>query len=131
MFWSASRIFNELRRLVVVMPKPRLELSDGQYERLAIPHTFKPQLSLWEAACSAVAMFLRILLGSLLFAFWGAYSLATAFSAHGWMRRALILTALFLAFGVLLFLVMVMIAALQRRLLHGHAAPSGQFSAKP
>ena len=42
------------------------------HERFAIPFTFKPQLSFPKAVVATVAAFLRILLGSLLFAVWGA-----------------------------------------------------------
>ena len=45
-----------------------------QYDRLAIPHTFKPQLSFPEAVVATIGAFLRIILGSLLFAVWGTYS---------------------------------------------------------
>jgi hypothetical protein len=46
----------------------------SSYERFAIPNTFKPHLSPAEAAISAIGAFLRILLGSILFAVWGTYS---------------------------------------------------------
>jgi hypothetical protein len=45
------------------------------YDRLAIPHSFKPQMSVVEAIFAALGMFLRIVLSSLLFAVWGACSL--------------------------------------------------------
>jgi hypothetical protein len=45
------------------------------YDRLAIPHSFKPQMSVLEATFAALGMFLRIVLSSLLFAVWGALSL--------------------------------------------------------
>jgi len=47
----------------------------SEYERFALPYAFKPRLSLLEAVIAATGAFLRILLGSLLFAFWGVYTL--------------------------------------------------------
>ena len=38
------------------------------YERFAIPYSFKPRLSLVEALVASLGAFLRIFLGSLLFA---------------------------------------------------------------
>lgn len=76
------------------------------YERFAIPYAFKPQLSLTEAVIAAATAFLRIFLGSLLFAVWGTYSLVlwTSIRSHFWRFAALLpMAALFLlGFGLLM-----------------------------
>jgi len=64
------------RRVWVVLFPPteehRPEAADrSAYERFAIPFSFKPRLTVWEATLAAVVSFARIVLGSILFAFWG------------------------------------------------------------
>jgi hypothetical protein len=63
------------------------------YERLAVPFTFPPQLSVVEALCATAGAFVRIVLGSMLFAAWGAASfLAWAKPWHlFWRLLALVL----------------------------------------
>ena len=72
----------------------------SSYERFAIPYTFKPQLSLGEAFIAACGAFLRILFGSLLFAFFGAYILLAWTSIHNVFLRYLAVAALVGALGV-------------------------------
>ena len=62
-------------------------LERSSYERFAIPYTFKPQLSVLEATCAATMAFLRILLGSLLFAVWGVYTLMAWSAIHNVFLR--------------------------------------------
>ncbi len=72
----------------------RLHGSAWKWSRsnFALPHTFKPQLTLLEAAMAACTAFFRILLGCLLFAVWGSYSLAAWSHLRGeWWRIPVIL----------------------------------------
>jgi len=86
------------------------------FERFQIPYTFKPNLSVGEAVAAAVVAFLRILLGSLLFAFWGAYSLAALTRIRSWFWRAALAAPLIILFLVLFALLMLAITAVGRRL---------------
>jgi hypothetical protein len=58
--------------------------------------------------------FLRIFLGSLLFAFWGTYSLLTWMAIRSTFGRILVVFPLLLAFFLLFALLMLAIAALAR-----------------
>jgi hypothetical protein len=79
----------------------------AKYERLAIPYSFKPALSLGEAVIAAFAAFLRIFLGSLLFALCGAYALSVWTGPYSLFWRvtvALGMAALFLgSFALILW----------------------------
>ena len=92
------------------------------YERFAIPYSFKPRLSVGEAVIAALAAFLRIFLGSLLFAFWGAYSLAAVLSIRNWFWRVIVAAVLITVFLVLLVLLLLAISAVARRLRSGRPA---------
>lgn len=90
------------------------------YERFAIPYAFKPQLSLAEAVIAAAAAFLRIFLGSLLFAVWGTYSLVlwTSIRSHFWRVAALlpIFAACFLlSCGLLMLAISAMLRTISPR----------------
>jgi hypothetical protein len=93
---------------------------DGQdparsaYERFAIPYSFKPRLSLLEAVIAAGGAFLRIFLGSLLFAVWGAYTFLAFSAIKNAFLRGIVLLALIALFAVLLALLMLSITALVR-----------------
>jgi len=89
----------------------------SSYERFAIPYTFKPQLSLAEAAISAAGAFLRILLGSILFAVWGTYSFYAWNSIRNVLLRGSLLLVLLLLFAVSLAALMLAISALVRKCL--------------
>jgi hypothetical protein len=95
----------------------------SSYERFAIPYTFKPQLSLAEAAISAVGAFLRILLGSILFAVWGTYSFYAWNSIRNVFLRCSVLLALLLLFAVSLTALMLAISVLVRKCLLRSARP--------
>jgi hypothetical protein len=86
----------------------------SEYERFAIPYAFKPQLSFAEALIATLAAFFRILLGSLLFAFWGAYTLVAWNKTQSFFWRPIVLLLLILLFVVLLALLMLGISALAR-----------------
>jgi len=100
---------------------PPAELNDhavdrSKYSRLAIPHSFKPQLSVVEAFVAAVAAFLRIFLGSLLFAVWGTYTLAAWSRIQNLFLRLGAIIALFALFALVVLSLMMVWAALARRL---------------
>jgi hypothetical protein len=86
------------------------------YERFAIPYSFKPSLSVGEAVIAAAATFFRIFLSSLLFAFWGAYSLAAVTRIRNWFWRIIAAAFLIVLFLALLTLLLLAISALARRL---------------
>lgn len=87
------------------------------YERFAIPHAFKPQLSFPEAIIAAMGAFLRIFLGSLLFAVWGAYTMVMWSTIRTPLLRVALLLPMILLFLVLFTLLMMAIAAAVRSLL--------------
>jgi hypothetical protein len=82
------------------------------YERLAIPHTFKPRLSFLESVVAALATFLRLISGCILFAVWGAYSLYAWSSFHHPLLRIGLQLPLFLCFLLSFALAMLTITAL-------------------
>jgi hypothetical protein len=93
---------------------------DGQdparstYERFAIPYSFKPRLSVAEALIAAGGALLRILLGSILFAVWGAYTFLAVSAIKNVFLRGFVLLALIALFAVLMALLMLSITALVR-----------------
>jgi hypothetical protein len=89
----------------------------SKYERLAVPFTFKPQLSFVEAVIASMGALLRILLGSALFAVWGAYSLAIWSTFQNPLLRVVLLLALLVAFLASFALLMIAITALVRKVL--------------
>jgi hypothetical protein len=97
----------------------------AKYERLAIPYSFKPALSVGDAVLAAFAAFLRIFLGSLLFAFCGAYTLSVWSAPYSLFWRltvALGMGALFLgSFALILWA----IGAALNKLAHNGLAGRG------
>jgi hypothetical protein len=87
-----------------------------KHERFAIPFTFKPRLSLSEALIATAGALLRILLGSLLFAIWGTYSLVAWTAIRDTFWRISVQPLLFLLFLLSFSLLMMAIAALVRTL---------------
>lgn len=87
----------------------------SSYERLAIPYTFKPQLSLAEAAISAGGAFLRILFGSILFAVWGTYTFYLWSTIRNVFLRGGVVLTLSLLFAVSFAFLMLAISALVRK----------------
>jgi len=81
------------------------------YERFAIPYSFKPQLSFIEAVIAAGGALLRILLGSLLFALWGVYSLLAWSTIRNVFWRGAALLVLLSLFAVSLTLLMLAVSA--------------------
>ena len=86
------------------------------YERFAIPHTFKPQLSIAEALISVAGAFLRILLGSILFGFSGAYTILAWNSIRNLFWRVLAVLFLVSVFLISFTFLMLAISALVRML---------------
>jgi hypothetical protein len=87
------------------------------HERFAVPHTFKPQLTFLEAIISAGGALLRILLGSLLFAFYGWYSFVSWSAFDEMLWRVVVLIVLTAGFIGLFTLLMLSIASLVRKAL--------------
>ncbi len=87
----------------------------SSYERFAIPYTFKPQLSLAEAAVSAAGAFLRILFGSILFAVWGTYTFYAWNSIRNVFLRGGAVLVLLLLFAISFTFLMLAISALVRK----------------
>lgn len=81
---------------------------------MAIPHTFKPRLSFTEALVAVIGAFLRIFLGSLIFAFWGTYSLAAWFANRSYLWRGAVLLPLFVGFLMSFALMLIGTGALMR-----------------
>jgi hypothetical protein len=109
----------KLRELLVFDRNPVGNDGPGRssYERFAIPYSFKPQLSVAEAAISAAGALLRIFLGSILFAVWGAYTLFAWSSIHNVLLRGGAVLALLLLFAAALAVLMLAVSALVRRCL--------------
>lgn len=112
-----SSLLDRLRaRLFPPVEPPRRASGRPVYERFAIPYSFKPNLSVAEAVIATIATFLRIFLGSLLFAFWGAYSLAALNRIRTFSWRVAVAPVLIVLFLALLALLMLAISALERKL---------------
>jgi hypothetical protein len=106
----------EKLRTLAAFPVERDGVDPGRssYERFAIPHTFKPRLSVAEAAIAAGGALMRIFLGSLLFAVWGTYSLLAWNTIPNVFWRAAALLGLVLAFAASLALLLLAVSALVR-----------------
>jgi hypothetical protein len=83
-------------------------------ERFPLPFTFTPRLSLAEALIATVAALARILLGSLVFAVWGTYSLVAWTTIRSTLWRVSAVSSLFLAFLISCALLMAGISAFAR-----------------
>ena len=92
------------------------EMDDSNYQRLPIPHTFKPRLSFREASVAVFAAFSRIFFGSLLFAIWGSYSLAAILAIRSNVLRVALALPLIALFLLLFGLLMLAIAKMMRAL---------------
>lgn len=110
-------LFEKIRELFV-SPEDlsALDPERSEYERFAIPYSFKPQLSFAQALVAAGGAFLRILLGSLLFAVWGTYTFLAWSTVRNVFQRIVVLLALFLLFVASAALLLLAISALVRSL---------------
>ncbi len=121
--WSNNPLTRAMRRLSPPERKPSAAagVDDPEplpsYDRLAIPHSFKPQMSVLEAVFAALGMFLRIVLSSLLFAVWGACSLMARSRIPSLFLRLPVLAVLLALF--VLGLAMLVVAT--RWVMHGAA----------
>jgi hypothetical protein len=116
-----KRITQLLLQLLAAMSPPNPERADAvgrsAYERFALPFAFKPRLSFAEAAVAVVASLLRIFLGSLLFAVWGAYALEIWFHVGNLFLRWAVLLPYGIVFLFAIALLMAAIASIARALL--------------
>jgi len=97
----------------LLFPPPAESAEDrSQHERLAIPHTFKPQLSFPEAVVATIGASLRLLLGCLLFAVWGTYSAFAWSTIRNPFLRIAVELPLLLCFLISFALLMLAIRAL-------------------
>ena len=87
------------------------------YRRFAIPYSFKPELSVGHAVIFTLAAFMRIFLGSILFAVYGWNALVRWNSIQSPVGRVVAIPPLLLVFLVLFALLMAAISALVRRIL--------------
>jgi hypothetical protein len=87
------------------------------YQRLAVPFTFKPELSVGEAIVASMAAFLRIFLGSILFGVYGWNALVTWNSIHSPFWRVAVVPPMILVFLLLFALLMAAISAAVRKVL--------------
>ena len=105
----------KLGDLLALPPEPEsADPSRSAYERFAIPYSFKPRLSLAEAAFAAGGAALRIFLGSLLFAVWGTYSFLACRAVPNIFLRSIVALFLLVLFVVLLAALMLAISGLGR-----------------
>jgi len=79
-------------------------------QRLAIPHTFQEGLAFPQGAIAIAEAFLRILLGSLLFAFWGTFVWWTWSAIQNNFLRCLVAAFLAAIFLWLVFALMIAIS---------------------
>lgn len=102
------------RAMLSPVDQRNLNSDRSEYERFALPHAFKPQLSFTEAVVSVAGAFLRIVLGSLVFAFWGTYSLVAWTSIRNLFVRVVAVLLLLVLFLLTFTLLMLAIAAIVR-----------------
>ena len=92
------------------LPSPKL-----RRERFSIPYLFRPQLTLTESLTAAIFAFLRIILGSLLFALCGTGIWATWAAVDNLFLRVVAVLPLVVIFLFLFAWLMIAISALARR----------------
>jgi hypothetical protein len=83
-------------------------------ELLPIPHTFHPTLTFSGALIAMASWVSRIILGNILFAFWGAGSLMVWSRIHSYFWRALAVPPLILLFLVSFAALMIAITMVMR-----------------
>lgn len=109
---------SKLRDLLFVSPRIDEDVDRSSYERLALPYVFRPKLSFKEAVVLSLTAFLRIFLGSILFGFWGGYTLLAWHSIGSIVLRVPAVAGLGIAFVVLFGALMFSISAVARMFLH-------------
>jgi hypothetical protein len=106
--------------LLLPVADPAIATDRSRYERLALPHSFKPRLSFFEACVALFVAVIRIILGSLLFAVWGTYSLMAWSTIHTTVLRVSVMVPLLLLFFLFFAILMIAISAAVRVISHGH-----------
>ena|SRR5579862_3212962 len=91
------------------------------YERLPLPHVFKPRLSLSQAAVATLGALLRIFLGSCLFALWGTSTIFIWQNIPNFLLRAGVLVPLFVVFLLSMALLMSALGSLFRAISPKHS----------
>ena len=86
----------------------------SSYERFAIPYSFKPRLSVVEALIASTIAFLRIFLGSSLFAVWGTFTWTWLAHIHNVILRGILFVPLLALFLVTFAGLMLAISAAVR-----------------
>ncbi len=99
--------------------------SSGE-ERLAIPHTFKPSLSFAHAMIAVAGALTRIMCGSLLFAFWGAFTIRAWQSKETLAIRVLEVLGLSIGFSLLMTALFLTVSLLVSRFSRSNAPASKQ-----
>jgi hypothetical protein len=100
--------------LLVPPPESADGMDRGVYERFALPHVFKPRLSLYEACVAVAAGLARIFLGSLIFAVWGSYSWKVWTIIPNTVLRVIVLLSMLLMFLLFFAMAMISITAMAR-----------------
>jgi hypothetical protein len=100
----------------------------GRWSRagFALPYSFKPRLTLIEAALAALFTFVRIFLGCLLFAVCGSYTLAAWSRLRGLWWRVPVVLAMSAAFIVLFAGLMFSISAAARGVMRAGESHKGR-----
>jgi len=106
----------KISRILDVFQTPVERAGRPDYRRLAVPYSFKPELSLSEAIIASIAAFLRIFLGSILFGFYGWYSLITLQAIRMPVLRCAAAVPMLAGFLLLFALLMAGISLCVRRL---------------
>jgi hypothetical protein len=101
-------------RLLPLVDGGDREVEPAAGERFPIPYTFQPRLGFIQALIGIASAFLRILLGSFLFAIWGTYSLVAWSVIGNYFWRAAALALLFLVFLLSLAAMLLVVSALAR-----------------
>ncbi len=109
-------LIEELRELLSSGdPDSRGETSPV-FERLAVPHTFQPRMSVRAATFAALVALVRIFLGSMLFAVWGGCTWALWVMIQNPLWRYVTLLPLLAGLLVTMGLLMIGISVCARRL---------------
>lgn len=103
-------------KLCFPVERDGLDPQRSSFERFAIPYSFKPHLTVNEAIVAAGGALLRIVLGSILFGVWGAYTLVAWNVTHNPFLRGAAMLGLLLLFAVALTSLMLAISAVVRML---------------
>ena len=113
-------VLAKLLDLLIPAANPVDAKNRSKFERLVLPHDFKPKLSLLEALLAVAGTVLRIFLGSLLFAVWGTYSFMAWTTIDNLFLRVMVLLPLLLLFFLFFALLLIAISAVERVISQHH-----------